>query len=202
MDQETIEARQTITAAEQTIEEELQAVMSTGYKMKKLEDIAEKLIAGGDVPKNNFSKIKTDKFNIPIFANGVKDKGLYGYTDIVKVTKPSITISARGTIGYTEVRNEMFYPIVRLIVLTPNVDLVNIFYLKHIISRIDFTNSGSVIPQLTVPKVRSVQIPVPPLNIQQQLAAKVEQLEAEITQVQAMIDKAPERKNAILTKYL
>ena len=183
MDQETIEARQTITAAEQTIEEELQAVMSTGYKMKKLEDIAEKLIAGGDVPKNNFSKIKTDKFNIPIFANGVKDKGLYGYTDIVKVTKPSITISARGTIGYTEVRNEMFYPIVRLIVLTPNVDLVNIFYLKHIISRIDFTNSGSVIPQLTVPKVRSVQIPVPPLDIQQRLAAEVKQLEAEIAQV-------------------
>ena len=123
VDQETNEALQTITAAEQTIEEELQAVVSAGYEMKKLEDIAEKLMAGGDVPKNNFSQIKTDKFNIPIFANGVKDKGLYGYTDIIKVTKPSITISARGTIGYTEVRDEIFYPIVRLIVLTPNVDL-------------------------------------------------------------------------------
>ena len=123
VDQETDEALQTITAAEQTIEEELQAVVSAGYAMKKLEDIAEKLMAGGDVPKNNFSQIKTDKFNIPIFANGVKDKGLYGYTDIIKVTKPSITISARGTIGYTEVRDEIFYPIVRLIVLTPNVDL-------------------------------------------------------------------------------
>ena len=170
--------------------------------MKKLEDIAEKLMAGGDVPKNNFSKIKTDKFNIPIFANGVKDKGLYGYTDIVKVTKPSITISARGTIGYTEIRNDMFYPIVRLIVLTPNVDLADIFYLKHIISRIDFTNSGSVIPQLTVPEVRGIQVPVPPLNIQQRLVAEVEQLEVEITQAQAVIDNAPERKNAILAKYL
>ena len=70
------------------IEEKLQAVVNDGHEMKKLEDIAEKLMAGGDVPKNNFSKIKTDKFNIPIFANGVKDKGLYGYTDIVKVTKP------------------------------------------------------------------------------------------------------------------
>ena len=200
--QETDEARQTITAAEQTIEEELQAVVSAGYEMKKLEDIAEKLMAGGDVPKDNFSKIKTDKFNIPIFANGVKDKGLYGYTDIVKVTKPSITISARGTIGYTEVRDERFYPIVRLIVLTPNVDLVDIFYLKHIISRIDFTNSGSVIPQLTVPAVRSIQVPVPPLNIQRQLVAEVKQLETEIIQAQAAIDKATERKNAILRKYL
>ena len=202
VDQETGAARQAITAAEQTIEEKLQVVVNTGYEMKRLEDIAEKLIAGGDVPKNNFSQTKTDKFNIPIFANGVKDKGLYGYTDIAKIKKPSITISARGTIGYTEVRDEMFYPIVRLIVLTPNVDLADIFYLKHIISRIDFTNSGSVIPQLTVPEVRGIQVPVPPLNIQQQLVAEVEQLEAEITQAQALLDKATERKNAILKKYL
>ena len=96
----------------------------------------------------------------------------------------------------------MFYPIVRLIVLTPNVNLVDISYLKHIISRIDFTNSGSVIPQLTVPEVRGIQVPVPPLNIQQQLVTEVEQLEAEITQAQAVIDKATERKNAIVAKYL
>lgn len=202
VDQDISEACETITSAYQTIEEKLQAVVNDGYEMKKLEDISEKLIAGGDVPKNNFSTIKTDKFNIPIYANGVKDKGLYGYTDIIKVTKPSITISARGTIGYTEVRNEGFYPIVRLIVLTPNVDLVEIFYLKHIVSRIDFTDSGSVIPQLTVPKVRGIQVPVPPLNIQQQLAATIKELETKITQSQAVIDNATGRKNAILTKYL
>jgi len=91
---------------------------------------------------------------------------------------------------------------VRLIVLTPNVDLTNIFYLKHIIGRLDFTDSGSVIPQLTVPKVRNLQIPVPPLNIQQRLAAEIEQLETEITKAQTVIDNATERKNEILTKYL
>ena len=202
VDKETDEARQTIIAAEQTIEEKVEAIENANYEMEKLEDIAEKLVAGGDAPKNNFSEIKTDKFNIPIFANGVKDKGLYGYTDIAKIEKPSITISARGTIGYTEVRSEMFYPIVRLIVLTPNVDLVNIFYLKHVVSRLDFTDSGSVIPQLTVPKVRSLQIPVPPLDVQQQLAAEIEQLEAEIAEAQAVIDKAADRKNAILKTYL
>ena len=202
VDQKTEQAHETITAARQQIEEKLQAIENANYEMKKLEDIAEKLVAGGDVPKENFSQVKTDEFNIPIFANGVKDKGLHGYTDIAKIEKPSITISARGTLGYTEVRNEKFYPIVRLIVLTPNVDLTDIFYLKHIIGRLDFTDSGSVIPQLTVPKVRSLQIPVPPLDIQQRLAAEVEQLEAEITQAQAVIDNATERKNAILTKYL
>ena len=202
VDQETDQAHQTITEAKQQIEERVQAVINAGHEMKRLEDIAEKLVSGGDVPKDNFSQIKTDKFNIPIFANGFKDKGLYGWTDIAKIKKPSITISARGTLGYTEIRNEKFYPIVRLIVLTPNIDLVNLFYLKQVISRLDFTDSGSVIPQLTVPKVRSLQIPVPPLNIQEQFAAEVGQLEAKITEAQAVIDNATERKNAILTKYL
>ena len=74
--------------------------------------------------------------------------------------------------------------------------------LKHVVSRLDFTDSGSVIPQQTVPKVRSLQIPVPSLHIQQQLAAEVEQLEVKITEAQAVLDNATERKNAILTKYL
>ena len=202
VDQETEQAHETITAATQQIAEKLRAIENANYEMKKLEDIAEKLVAGGDAPKENFSQVKTDKFNVPIFANGVKDKGLYGYTDIATIEKPSITISARGTLGYTEVRNEKFYPIVRLIVLTPNVDLTDIFYLKHIIGRLDFTDTGSVIPQLTVPKVRTLQIPVPPLDIQQRFAAEVEQLETKITEVQAVIDNATERKNAILTKHL
>ena len=56
------------------------------WQQKKLGDVCEKLFAGGDVPKNNFSKTKTDKFNIPIFSNGIKDNGLYGlhYTVIQK----------------------------------------------------------------------------------------------------------------------
>ncbi len=202
VDQQTDQSRQTITIAEQTIEKKLRAIESANHEMKKLEDIAEKLVAGGDVPKENFSQVKTDEYNIPIYANAVEDKGLYGWTDIAKIKKPSITISARGTLGYTEVRNEMFYPIVRLIALTPNMDLVNIYYLKHVVNKLDFTDSGSVIPQLTVPKVKGLQIPVPPLNIQEQFAAEVESLEAKITEAQSVIDSATEQKNAILKKYL
>ena len=49
---------------------------------------------------------------------------------------------------------------------------------------------------------RTIKIPVPPLDIQQRLVAEVDQLEAKITQAQVVIDKATERKNAILTSYL
>ena len=49
VDQETDQARQTITAAKQKIEGKVQSVIYAGYEMKKLEDVAEKLVAGGDV---------------------------------------------------------------------------------------------------------------------------------------------------------
>ena len=62
------------------------------------------------------------------------------------------------------------------------------------------TVSGQQLPRTSWEKIN--KIPVPPPNIQQQLVAEIEQLETKITEAQAVIDKAPERKNAILKKYL
>ena len=62
--------------------------------------------------------------------------------------------------------------------------------------------TGIARDNLSQEKIRNIKIPVPPLDIQQRLAAEVKQLEAEIAQSQAVIDNSTERKNAILTSYL
>lgn len=129
--------------------------MREGWEIWTLGEVCEELFAGGDVPKDNSSKFKTENYQIPIFSNGEKNKGLYGFTDSARVTKPSITIAARGTIGYSEIRYEPFYPAIRLIVAIPNPDILDLSFLKYIISGIDFTHSGSSIPQLTVPITKS-----------------------------------------------
>ena len=36
-----------------------------------------------------------DDYQIPIYTNGEKNNGLYGYTDVARVTTPSVTVSAR-----------------------------------------------------------------------------------------------------------
>ncbi|AMC10221.1 hypothetical protein Lupro_02670 [Lutibacter profundi] len=159
------------------------------WKLVRLEDIAKDMFAGGDVPKNNFSENKTAKFNIPIFANGFENKGLYGYTDKARVVENCITISARGTLGYTEIRKEPFFPIVRLIVLIPN-DLIKLEYLKSIIGLLDFTDSGAVIPQLTVPKVKPLKIPLPPKDIQEKIVKECKKIDKEKEKAEQGIGKA------------
>lgn len=127
-----------------------------------IEEACEKIFAGGDAPKENFSKVKTEEFFIPIIANAVKKNGLYGYTNEAKVIKPSITIAARGSgTGHTEYRDYPFVPIVRLIVLTPNDEVIDVEYLMHAIKSLTILRSGSAIPQLTVPMIKGYSIPVP-----------------------------------------
>lgn len=79
--------------------------------------------AGGDRP-SIFSEIKTSECSVPIFSNGMDNDGLYGYTDKAKIHAESVTISARGTVGYVCLRQEPFVPIVRLIYITPKTEKI------------------------------------------------------------------------------
>jgi len=142
--------------------EELKREIPEGWKMKRLDEIAD-LKAGGDKPQN-YSEIQTDTHQIPIFSNGITNDGLYGFTDEAKILKPSITVSARGTIGYCVMRNKPFVPIIRLIVVTPNSSYEAKFLYERIKS-MEFDNSGSVQQQLTVPQISGVKVVMPSSEI-------------------------------------
>ena len=84
----------------------------------KLSDVV-KMSAGGDLPSNysKGQKEPTEEYSYPIYSNGTGESALYGFTDSYKIEKEAVTISARGTIGYHEVRAGKFTPIVRLITM-------------------------------------------------------------------------------------
>lgn len=166
---------QAITLTKQNlanIEELNKSILKKSYKYPKvfISDIVASLFAWWDLPKNwNYSKGKTNNFTIPIYANAVSLDWLYGYTDFAKVTEPAITISARWTIGFTKLRSEPFYPIVRLLVLIPKKNLANLKYLEYILNTVDMNQFWSSIPQLSVPQLKNFQIPLPPLPEQQKI---------------------------------
>ncbi len=173
-----------------------------GWEIKKLGDVCEELFAGGDVPKDNLSKVETNVFRIPIFSNGEKNKGLYGYTNVSRVTKPSITISARGTIGYSVLREEAYFPAIRLIVAIPKKDIIDLSFLKFVIESIDFTHSGSSIPQLTVPMIREYNIPLPPLPEQQRIVSLLDQAFAAIAKAKENTERSMQNSKELFESYL
>ncbi|MDR3256663.1 MAG: restriction endonuclease subunit S [Endomicrobium sp.] len=88
-----------------------------GWIVKRIGKISD-IKAGGYKPQI-YSEIKTEICSVPIYSNGIVNEGLFGYTDNANYPKNSITVSARGTIGYCELRNQPFEAIVRLIVIMP-----------------------------------------------------------------------------------
>ena len=130
------------------------------------------IFAGGDVPKDAFSEVETEEFCIPILSNGIGSKALYGWTNVAKINQPSLTISARGTIGCASFQNKPFFPIVRLLVLTPKIELnlkYAYYFMKSIESNYKVPESG--IPQLTKPMIKDISIPIPPLAEQENIVA-------------------------------
>jgi len=138
--------------------EELEKEIPEGWEMKPISDVGD-IKAGGDKP-NVFSEMKINKCQIPIYSNGITNDGLYGYTIKHNYPKNSITISARGTIGFCVLRREDFDAIVRLLVLIPKYPNSAI-YLWQTIKKIEFDNSGSVQNQLTIPQVSVINILYP-----------------------------------------
>lgn len=158
------------------------------WKIVKVSDVCKSIFAGGDVPKNNYSIEKNEVFSIPIYTNGENNDGLYGYTTSARVTEPSITVSARGTIGFTAIRTIPFYPAIRLITLIPNND-IDIKYLYYVTQNYKFNNGGTSIPQLTVPMLKDYSFPLPPLETQHQIAATLDKVTHTIALCNAILEK-------------
>ena len=138
-----------------------------GCELKTLGEICD-LIAGRDISKDKVSKEKDIKFKFPIYSNGIGDNALYGFTDEPRVMKQCVTISARGTIGYCALRLDPFYPIVRLICAIPKSNITAQF-LKYFLDTQKISVPTSGIPQLTIPMVAKIKIPVPSLQTQQKV---------------------------------
>lgn len=131
---------------------------------KPLNDVCSSISAGGDLPENHVKgqNQPTDEFPYPIYANAIGDKGLYGFTDGYKIESDAVTISARGAkIGYHTVREGKFTPIIRLITLVPNKSAISTRFLDYVLNMTPIGGTDGGIPQLTVPTVKKITIPVP-----------------------------------------
>ena len=206
VDREIAQAREAITTVKRQIEELVNSVEKASMLnevVDRISDIVNPKEKNGPVyyvgleniesqtgvllgdPQSGFSKIKSNK---NVFRKG---DILYGKL------RPNL-----NKVHLAQVDGICSTDILVLRPYTPSLATFckHYFLSEAFNSEVVKTVSGQQLPRTSWEKIN--RIPVPPLDIQQQLVAEVRQLEAKITEAQDVIDKATERKNAILAKYL
>ncbi|EAL5853313.1 restriction endonuclease subunit S [Campylobacter upsaliensis] len=138
----------------------------------RLGEVCEKVFAGGDLPKE-YSKDKkpSGEFLYPIYSNGSDENSLYGFSKTYRIDAEAVTISARGTIGFHTTREAKFTPTVRLITLIPNLNKITNRFLNYALytTHIEKYGTSAGIPQLTIPMLEKITIPLPPLSVQEEI---------------------------------
>lgn len=206
IDKAKANAEMNLKNAKELFESYLQGVFENeDWEKKTINELCDEIFAGGDAPKNNFSLEPNEKHFIPIYANAVKNGGLYGYTDFARVTKPCVTIAARGSgTGHTELRNNSFLPIVRLIVCITDSEQISTEFLKYTIDNLVIQRSGSAIPQLTIPMIKEYKLPVPTIEEQNHIIEKADLFKEQIEKLESIYQQKltdlEELKKSILQK--
>lgn len=96
-----------------------------------------------------------------------------------------------------------FYATEHAIVVTPKKNVsVKWLYHKLISLNLNQYAKGTAQPGLSVQNILKLSLDVPPLPEQQKIVAKIEKLEKQIAEAQAIIDNSKQQKQAILDKYL
>lgn len=157
--------------------------------------------AGGDKPQN-VSPIKSNLCQYPIYSNGLSEEGLYGFTDKPKIFKESVTVSARGTIGFVCLRHIPYVPIVRLVTLIPKTEIISAKYLYLWLKQFHITGTGTTQQQLTVPDFRKTEILVPSQEIVTLFTATVEPIFEKIWANQNENEKLSSLRDTLLPKLM
>ena len=157
--------------------------------------------AGGDKPKI-LSSIQTEKCTYPVYSNGLSDEGLYGYTDAPKIKDESVTVSARGTIGFVCLRHIPYVPIVRLVTLIPLRKLMSAKYLYLYLKQCDISGTGTTQQQLTVPDFRKTEILIPSKDVMEQFTKTVTPLFDTIWSNQEQNRKLASLRDILLPKLM
>ncbi len=180
-----------------------QRIGMESWNVKRLIEISHFIKAGGDKP-DDFQDDSDEKHSIPVVANGIDHDGIIGYTSWTKNYKDALTVAGRGTIGFPCWRNYNFFPVVRLIVIHPNTSIIIGKFLYYLFLAFPEKGTGSTIPQLTVPMVKTKEVPLCTLPEQQEIVRILDNLLAKEQQAKEVAENVLSQidlmKKAILAR--
>ncbi|MDR0526538.1 MAG: restriction endonuclease subunit S [Spirochaetaceae bacterium] len=157
----------------------------------------------GSIVRKTFDSVK-----IPVPKEGIYpvmgSNGRVGFHNKYIVEGPCIIVGRKGSAGALTWENENCYPIDTTFYIKLISNEIDLKFLFGSLKRIDITpqNKGMGVPGLNRNEIYQKKIPVPPMPEQQRIVREIEQYEADIAKLQAVMDGAAERKKQILENAL
>lgn len=163
------------------------------WKKRKLEECTE-ISAGGDIDKSKL----LNNGEYPVIANALTNDGIIGYyNDSFRIEAPAVTVTGRGNVGVAKARNVNFTPVVRLLSLKSDYDVI---FLENAINTQNIVIESTGVPQLTVPQLGSYKIFFPSLPEQRAIGSFFQDLDKLITLQQRKLEKSRRIKKSMLQK--
>ncbi|MDU2064746.1 MAG: restriction endonuclease subunit S [Sporomusaceae bacterium] len=139
------------------------------------------------------------RYKYPCFGGN----GLRGYVEKHSHVGTYSLIGRQGALcGNVQFAQGEFYATEHAIVVSPRV-AINPKYLFHILKKLNLNRlaSGAAQPGLTVSKLKEVNIPLPPLSLQNKFAAIVTKIEEQKALVQKAIDESQYLFDSLMSQY-
>ncbi|MDR1363258.1 MAG: restriction endonuclease subunit S, partial [Spirochaetaceae bacterium] len=131
--------------------------------------------------------------------------GIVGYHNEFLVEAPAIVVGRKGSAGKINWIDENCTPIDTTFFVKKADDVkYSLKILFYALNRLDLESlaGGTGVPGLNRNDVYAKMLKLPPLAEQQKITAEIEKIEARIAEARGELDAMPERKSAILQKYL
>lgn len=184
------------------LDELIQELCPNGIQYHLIGDICDVLTGGEAPPESIKEKEPQGEYIYPIYSNGLGDNALWGYSKTFRIDKPAVTFSSIGTIGFPTLREAKFTPIIRLKVIYPkDANKLNICFLKYALEIVQFEKQKSSVANVNASMIKNIKIPVPPLEVQQEIVRLLDEFTAKTEELQAELNKEYEARKTQYEYY-
>ena len=161
------------------------------WDQRKLGECTE-ISAGGDIEKSKL--LNNGKY--PVIANALTSDGIVGYyNDSYRIEAPAVTVTGRGDVGVAKARNVNFTPVVRLLSLKSEHDVI---FLENAINTQKILIESTGVPQLTAPQLGRYKIFFPSLPEQTAIGSFFQDIDQLISLQQRKLEVLKEQKKTYL----
>lgn len=162
--------------------------------------------AGGDAKPELYSDVCDVEHPYPVYTNTLDAKQVYAYTSMPLYCANSITVTGRGAVGHAIYREEPYDAIIRLLSLSPKMDVDCRYYAYYIDNVLHIFTNNAAIAQLSAEQLAPYHVLLPSKSEQQAIADYLDKKSAEIDQLiaikQKKADELKEYKKSIIYEYV